>query len=91
MCRLCETRKLVDRVDRVLRSIKEGSPVNTANLPDLLNALRNDLVAYHNDAAFRAEAMAAVAGIVAEVEAAATGKSAEPEEGATHCNPGTIQ
>lgn len=89
MCRLCETRKLAERAERVSRALKSGSTVNPDAIGELIRELRNDLVAYHNEEAFRVQAMAAVVGIVAEFEAAETGE--EPtEKGATHCNPGTI-
>lgn len=89
MCDLCETRKRVERMDRVIRALKGGSNVNPGALAALMLEVRNDLVARHNAEAFRVEAMKSVAAIVAEVEAAASGKP-PAEDGATHCNPGSI-
>lgn len=89
MCDLCETRKLVERADRVIKALKGGSPANPEALAALMLAMRNDLVTRHNAAAFQAEMLRGIAGIVAEIEAAETG--AEPAGGnATHCNPGSI-
>lgn len=89
MCRLCETRKKIERADRVIRALEGGSTISPEAIAALMKELRNDLVLYHNDAAFQQQALQSVAAIVAEIEAAETGDDA-PEAGATHCNPGTI-
>lgn len=89
MCDLCETRKRVERADRVIRALKGGSPINPDALAALLLEVRNDLVTRHNHAIFQHEMAKGVASIVAELEAAEKGE--EPvEPNATHCNPGSI-
>lgn len=89
MCDLCETRKRVERADRIIRLLNAGEPVHDPKaLAALIQELRNDLAVRHNAAVFQAQAMTSVAAIVAEL--AATEAGDEPEEGTTHCNPGSI-
>lgn len=48
MCRLCQTRRLVERIDRQLKNIADGGAISIDAVREVLTAARNDLTGHHN-------------------------------------------